>query len=257
MVIFVKRGLGQVSGFTILGIVLVAMIILLFFLRGQLGLDTIVPGGLSADAIKSHVTQCLREEVPQHLERIGLQGGHLRTPEGTYRLYQDVPVSYLCYNTPGKRTCQNRMLTLPDMEKELGEAIGFSLDTCLDFGAFRKRGYELSVGQRTVLVAIGPDATMVTVTQPIHLVKGDLVVDEDTFSETFAYPLGRLYGVSQSIVDTETTVGEFDQLPYMLTHKGEYVIDKKRPYPDKLYLLQTKDSDYLFQFFIQDEPSQT
>jgi len=39
----------------------------------------------------------------------------------------------------------------------------------------------------------------------------------------------------------------------MLGHRGQFVIDKKRPYPDKLYILKSKDSDYVFQFFVQGE----
>ena len=102
---------------------------------------------------------------------------------------------------------------------------------------------------------IGSDVVSVVMKQPLRLVKGDVVVDEDEFVESFKYPLGRLYDVSQTVVDTEASVGEFDQLGYMLAHKGQYVIDKKRPYPDKLYVLQTKDSGYVFQFFVEGEPT--
>ncbi len=147
------------------------------------------------------------------------------------------------------------MLTLDDMQGELSSAIAQGLNTCIDFGFFRKRGYDLTAGQRSIEVAIGADATSVTMKQPIHLVKGDVVVDVDTFSETFDYPLGRLYDVSQEIVNAEAVGGDFDQVSYMLAHKGQYIIDKKRPYPDKLYILQTKDNPYIFQFFIQGEPT--
>jgi hypothetical protein len=253
MVLQEKRGRGQVSGFTLLGIVLVAVVILLFFLRGQLGLDTILPGRSSPEYVGDHITQCLLEVVPEYLDRIGIQGGYLSTPPGTFRLHQDITVSYLCYNIEGSRLCQNRMLTPVDMEQELAAAIDKGLNTCIDFGPYRKRGSQLTVGQRSVLVEIGPDLTRVTVKQPLRLVRGDIVVDEDTFSETFDYPLGRLYSVSQDIVNGETTFGEFDQLSYMLAHKGLYLMDKQRPYPDKLYALQTKDHPFVFQFFIEGE----
>src|SRR3989338_10834 len=93
---------GQVSGFTILGIVIVAVIVLLFFLRGQLG--QVLPGGLGGKStdIREHIGDCLREVVPQYLERIGLQGGYLSTPESTFRRQNDIPISYLCYDIEGQ-----------------------------------------------------------------------------------------------------------------------------------------------------------
>jgi len=250
-----KRRHGQVSGFTILGVVIVALVILLFFLRDQLGIVLPGPlGGKSAD-IGEHIRQCVQETAPELIERIGRQGGYLSTAGGTYRLYQDVPVSYLCFTLEGQGTCRNRMLTLEDMQDELGDAIDKGLNTCIDYGVFRRRGYDLTVGQRDVAVEIGRDAVRVVVQQPLRLTKGETVVNIDRVEDSFSYPLGRLYEVSQEIVDMEATVGEFDQLPYMLAHKGQYVIEKKRPYPDKLYILQTKDHPFLFQFFIQGEPS--
>jgi hypothetical protein len=252
-----KRGRGQISGFAILGIVLVAVVILLFFLRDQIGI--VLPGnlgGTSAD-IGEHIRDCLQDVAPEYIERIGLQGGYLSTPEDTFRLYEGTPVSMLCYDIEGQSICRNRMLTLSDMEQELSEAIDQGLNTCINFGLFQKKGYDLTIGQRDVQVEIGPSVTKVTMIQPLHVVKGDTVVDHQEFFETFDVPLGRLYDVSQDIVNAEASMGEFDQLPYMLAHKGQYIIEKKKPYPDKLYILQTKDHPYLFQFFIEGEPTST
>ena len=113
----------------------------------------------------------------------------------------------------------------------------------------------MTVGQQEVVTAIGPSSIVVTLKMPLTISKEDIVIKRDSFSETFDYPLGRLYEVSQTIVDYESQYGEFEQLSYMLAHKGEYVIDKKKPYPDKVYILKTKDSPYIFQFMIQGEPT--
>ncbi len=250
---FVRR--GQVSGFTILGLLLVVLVVLLFFLRGEIGL--VLPGGLGGKStdLREHVSTCLQEVVPDYLEWIGLRGGYLSPGEGTYRLMEGVPVSILCSNIEGEARCQNRMLTVGEMEEQLGKAIDDGLNTCVDYGLFRKRGYDLTVEQRTVSVDIGPDAVTVTVVQPVELTKGGVGVREEEFIEHFSVPLGRLYEVSQDIVTSEASVGGFDQLPYMLVHKGQYVIEKKKPYPDVLYILHMKDHPYTFQFFVEGEPT--
>lgn len=248
---------GQATGFVIVGIVVVVLVLLFFYLRGELAFGPVTPQTFEGrfQDIRDHTRSCLREVGGEPLRRIGLQGGRLRTPEGTFRLHEDIPVSYLCYDIENQATCQNRLLTLTDMQNELAAVIKLGLAQCLDFGKFRGRGYELVAGQQDVSVAIHVDTIAVTLRQPITLRREQLTQKEDTFLETFSFPLGRLYDVSQDILDVETTYGEFDQLSYMLAHKGYYVIEKKKPYPDKLYILQSKDSDYVFQFFVQDEPT--
>ena len=113
----------------------------------------------------------------------------------------------------------------------------------------------MSIGERNIDISIGLDRVIVDLNQPLRLTKGDEVIEQSIFTESFSYPLGRLYDVSQDIVNAEATLGSFDQLPYILAHKGTYIIDKKKPYPDILYILTTKDSPYIFQFFIEGEPT--
>ena len=84
--------------------------------------------------------------------------------------------------------------------------------------------------------------------------RGDVFIEEDEFETVLDVPLGALFGVARDIIEVETQVGEFEQLVYMLAHKGQFVIDKKKPYPDKMYILTSKDSEYVFQFFVQGEP---
>ncbi len=75
------------------------------------------------------------------------------------------------------------------------------------------------------------------------------------FFTALSYPLGNLYDVAvNNIIDTEAEFGNFEQLLYMITHKGKIIIELKKPYPDKLYLLRTNDNPFKFQFFIQGEP---
>ena len=113
----------------------------------------------------------------------------------------------------------------------------------------------MAIGERTIDINIGQDATIATITQPITLTKGEETTHHDTFISTFPVPLGRLYDTSQDIINLEATTGTFDQLTYMLGHKGAYIIDKQKPYPDTLYILTTKDHPYTFQFFVQGEPT--
>lgn len=245
---------AQVTMFIVAGIVVVAAVLLLLYLRGQIFV-VVTPENLPDQLIpiRDHIKNCLQEVAPDYIERIGLQGGYLSTPEGTYRLNKGVTISYLCYNVGRSPLCYNRMLTRAHMETELSKAIAEGLQTCLNLKRF-ERGFDMSIGSLAVATEIGQDTVSVTANLPITLTKETATVSEDEFTEVFDYPLGRLYDVSQDIVDIESVYGEFDQLNYMLSKRGQYIVEKQRPYPDKLYILQHKDSSYIFQFHVQGEP---
>lgn len=247
---------GQTTAFVIVGIVILAVVILLFYLREQFFLGPVTTTTLQDRLVplENHIKECLQKISDEPIKRIGLQGGYLSLGSGAYGQYKGDSISYLCFSQGGKATCSNRMLTTTSMEQQLSETISKGLATCLNLGNF-KRGFDMQIGQQKVTTAIGPSAVIVTLNLPLTIRKDDVVVTRDSFSQTFQYPLGRLYEVSQDIVDYESQFGEFEQLSYMLTHKGEFVIDKKKPYPDKVYILKTKDSPYIFQFMIQGEPT--
>lgn len=247
---------GQITTFAIIGIVIVAAVILVMYMRGQFFFGPVTPENLGTklDSIEEHIENCIEETSPEYIERIAMQGGHLSTPEGTFRMRDDIPISYLCYNIPDQKTCSNRLLLLTDMEEELASAIDTSLNSCINLNQFG-RGFELTSGRRETSVSIGEQNVNVQVRLPIAVTKGDVKLNEEMFSVTFDYPLGRLYDVGQDIINVEAEFGEFDQLGYMLDKKGQILIEKDRPYPDKIYMLTQRNSDYKFQFFVQGEPN--
>lgn len=250
---------GQVTIFVIFGIVIVIIAALLLYFRTNLFLfnPTVEDLNSRLDDISAHVVECIGEVSEPPIRQIGLQGGHLSTPPDTFRLYNDSTISYLCYSMKGTPKCRNRMLLKSDMEKQLSASINFALQTCLDVQSFKKFGsFEIITPKSwTVETRIGSDLVVVTVNYPIMLKssKSSAEVSVQDFSKSFNYPLGYLYDASQEILDYETQYGDFDQLIYMLAKKGQIRIDKKRPYPDKIYILSKYGNDYIFQFAVQGE----
>lgn len=210
------------------------------------------------DSIREDISVAIFEAGDEPIRRIALQGGYLETPANTFRSYNDYSVSYLCYSIEDSPRCRNRMLTKQDMETQLAKTIDFSLQDTVGVKKKKLIGYEVIVEKDwNVIVEINKDNIVVKLDYPVTLKSSrnaGVSVTEDEFSNTFRYPLGDLYDVSQDILDIETTFGEFDQFVYMLNKKGVYRIEKIRPYPDKLYILNRRDKeDYKFQFAIQGE----
>lgn len=250
---------GQVTAFVILGIILVAIVILLLYSRTSVFVFKPSPEDVEGvmSEVRKDIVTCITKTGDEPIRRIALQGGYLSTPAGTYRLYDDTTISYLCYNMENDPRCMNRMLREADMEEQLSKAIDFALSTCVDIDEFKKLGFKIGTPEKwEVKTDINPDTVIVTVDYPVTVSseKTELKLSEDTFKKIFNYPLGELYKVSQDILDFETEYGEFDQLSYMLAFHGMYKIEKLRPYPDKIYKLNKQDSNYMFQFAIQGEP---
>ncbi len=255
--IYSKRG-AQATAFVILGLVILGIVLLLGYTRSQflfgpVTIDKLEQKGMVP--IRDHILDCIEEVSPDYFRRLALQGGYLSTPVDTFRKFQGDPVSYLCYNLEESLACYNRYLTIGDMETQLESAIKQGLSTCINLGGFA-RGAQLSVGDISVDVTIGDYESVVELDFPIKIQKGDKFVEENKFTKTLDIPLGALYGVVRDILDVESIFGEFEQLSYMMARKGQFFIEKKKPYPDKLYVIWARDNeDFLFQFFVQGEPS--
>ena len=255
--IYSKRG-AQATAFVILGLIILCIVLLLVYVRtqflfGPVTIDKLEQRGMVP--IREHVLECIDEIAPEYFDRIALQGGYLSTSEDTFRNFDGVTVSYLCYNIEDSPTCYNRYLTMEDIESQLENVIRQGLSTCINLGGFA-RGAQLIVGDISVDVDVGEYESVVELDFPLRIQRGDIFIEENEFIKTLDVPLGALYGVSRDILEIETTVGEFEQLHYMLAHRGQFIIEKKRHYPDKMYIIWSKDDeDFVFQFFVQGEPS--
>jgi hypothetical protein len=246
---------GQSTIFIIVGIVIV-LIVALYIIGTQTKIIPPLLGGGSAvdqmSDIETHITECLEEIGDDYLTQLGLQGGYLSIPADSYRMYNDSTVSYLCYNQINSATCSNRMLTVAHMEQELEDTVSSALETCINVHDYSKD--ITAVAESWVLeVEIYQSTVDFLLTYPVEIAKEDETIKEDEFTFSFNVPLGELYDVSMDVVNQEASIGDFDQLIYMLQKFSKYTIYKYRPYPDKIYQVRMREGNYIFQFAIQGE----
>ena len=257
---------GQVTIFVIIGILIIVSILLFLFLRSRvyLGPGTILDLEQEFPQIEEHIQECLLEAVEPRIIQMGLQGGFIRTPDGTFRQYQGNKVSYLCYNIRDQPFCRSRILTIPNMEAEISEFVKRDIESqCLNIAGFGKIGYDIIEGPLEITTDIGDDKIIITANIPITIIKGANKAERSEFSTSINLPLGRLYNAAHDIVNTEAISGFSDTLLYSVaktqTTNKPYIIQKLQPYPDKLYIAKIKDvpsedDPFIFQFFIEGEP---
>lgn len=249
---------GQATLFIILGIVLVVLVILYFVgVQQKIIPPLLAPSDASSQmvAVNEQVQGCLQTIGNEYATQIAAQGGYLAPATGTYRLYNDTQVSYLCWDQTGLPTCTNRLLTKAHMETELKDAISSALSTCINV---KDASSDATVAdQWDLTVSIQRTSVDLALYYPVSINDGKNTVSQDTFKESLDVPLGDLYDVSQDIVNDHASLGDFDQLTYMLSKLSRYTIYKYRPYPDVLYQVKLREGTYVFQFAIQGEDKST
>ncbi len=252
---------GQVTLFIILGIIVVALVALIMFSKQANIYTPATQENLQGkmDAIEQNIQDCLEDASGEPLNRIAQQGGYLTVIPGSYRLWNDSTISYLCWNQQGQRQCMNRMLTRAYMQEQLNVAIKQQVETCLDVqgeGDLIKTYDMVLPKDFSIDTVIGQDKVMVEMNYPITLKSktADTQVSKKLFTKIFNVPLGDLYDVSQDIVNAEATAF-FDPLMYMLSKYSKYTIYTQKPYPDTIYQIKLREGSYVFQMAIQGEPA--
>ena len=243
---------AQVTTFVIVGIVIIALAVLFLYAR-SLGFGISSEGFLASKkaSIESRINECARTEAAKVLEVMGRQGGTL-TPL-KFKTFNNARINYLCYNIPGSDQCVNRILTLKTMEDELSRYLETSIRNCIRIDEFKTSGLSLQPGNLEIITTIGQDDVLVIVDYPITLARDNARLTLSRFTSKVNIPLGRLYLAAIEAIDSEASVGDFDPLPYMLVH-NLVRIEKHRPFPDKVYVMNIRTVPYIFQFAIEGEP---
>ncbi len=239
----------------IIGFVIILVIALVFSLR-QAGIGVKPADYLSSkiEDVNKQIKECNKEKLIEVLDILGRQGGSLEP--SSYRRHNGYKVNYLCSNIPLRPECLNNMLFVEDIENEIEEYLDFNVPICTNLDRISQQLFfpEIKSAKFVSDVEIRQDSIFVKINYPVSLVKGNEEVTLKDFSQSVSVPLGNLLDVTYDVVNEEAKSGIFLNLPYMIANRGEVEIfvDQKE-YPDKIYVLNERNSDYVFQFAVQGE----
>ncbi|MBI5391823.1 hypothetical protein HZB00_02355 [Candidatus Woesearchaeota archaeon] len=243
---------GQVTLFVFLGLVVLILISLFFYVRSQYGFFVPSQDFLSSKAsdIQQDLEYCVETEVSPLVKEFSLQGGNLHPT--SFVLYHDSPVSFLCRKT-NHGTCVNYLTPLGGMLTNLQNSLDQKLNACVNKKLLSEQGFSIT-GNKNVqsLVQLQGNSISVVSTYDVQLHRDTASMRISPVRKTIAdAPLGELYPVVHDILEKEATAGTFDQLFYMLQKKGKYLIEVDRPYPHTIYRVYKKDSTYEFWFAVE------
>ncbi len=245
---------GQVTTFMIVGLVILIIIILLFAVRKTgVGMKSQDYLQSNLDDVKTNINQCIDKQANEVLELIGKQGGYLNP--SAYRLYKGYRVSYLCFNIPNTDICANAIVSKAAIEQQLSDYIRVNLPYCFNANDLSKSLFfpDVEVGNLNIKTTIEEQAVIFDIDYPITLKKGDATAKLQPYKKSVEAPLGLLLDTTYDVIESEATLGTFLNLQYMLANRGAVEIYKDQPYPDKVYVLNARNSNYIFQFAIENE----
>ena len=203
---------GQITFYVVMGIFVLAMIILIISLRGQIfrsawdieRANTLqVPE--KARAVQAVITSCIGEIADEGVNRLSSQGGYIKIPEerlpqtpanifsNSLRILpkSDVKVAYWSYIS-ANNVKKDSKPTLESMQLELASYMDNNLARCLNnlttFG-----DYQITAGEISTTAEIEDSRVKYTVNYPLHVSFDDFEFNFPVFYYEQNSALGRLY----------------------------------------------------------------
>lgn len=242
---------GQISIFIILGLVLlIALLILFLFQDADEGQKTTIQSGQINEedvvSLANFMETCLHSAAEPVIQELVRRGGTF-SPEATVT-HDGISLNALAsyeslfgYNV--------HLLTIPGMEKELGNVITERVEDCAQLDLYGQFGYTIEKGKISLNVTINKEDVSLLLNFPIALRKGEATATVDEFSQKVNIPIPFIYRVAMDIVNEEATKGYFDKDVYGL--QRDVLITKERPYPHTIYTITQKERNLTFRFSLK------
>ncbi len=249
---------GQVAIFVIIGIVIIILVALMFLGRKEYGIGISAPLFLNSKLtpVQKNVESCIDKATQTTIQEFAYQGGDLNPLK--YVTYQNKKIKYLCYNIPNDNNCINMLPPFEAMISQLQERIDNDIKKCVDTDLPKSNigAYEAEVGiPKTGISTIGT-SVIIKVDYPVKLTKEGTTAQLSPITKEINAPLFILYRTTYDIIEAQARTGFFDQLIYMLSKKGEVIINvDKSPSAgnvgDIIYKINQKDSNFEFWFAVE------
>ncbi|MCX6748409.1 MAG: hypothetical protein NT076_02290 [Candidatus Pacearchaeota archaeon] len=222
-----KKGLSrksQVTLFIIAGVVLVALVALLFLFKGKNIVEIFNP---SAASPESYIEKCVKDAASNGIDIMLGQGGYI-DPKN-FKLYQDKKVQYLCYTNKYYYPCVNQEpLYIERLDNEIKNYIKDKVEDCFYSlkQDYESKNYVVSLGASDLQVNLMPKQVEITIDKKVEISKNEQIENFDKFKVKFNNPLYDLAMVAIEAVNQEARFCYFEYTGYMMLYPS-VEIEKK------------------------------
>jgi hypothetical protein len=246
---FPKNHRGQITIFIILGVIIVGVAALIYFLYPQIQstfFKTTDPQGF--------IQTCVEDKIKETISTISLQGGSVE-PQHYFSYYNEElqklsHVEYLCYTNKDFQPCSMQQPVLHGhIMNEIKKDINQIATSC--FNSLKKnyedKGYSTNLVKGETVVDILPERVVVTFNNELTLTKGNTQRYEK-FSVLVNNNLYELSGIANSILNWEVQYGDAETGAYMFYYHNLLVEKKEQSDGTKVYILTDLNTNDVFQF---------
>jgi hypothetical protein len=230
---------GQVGMFVVIGIVVLAIFILVFFLRDQI-LTELVPSedtervlSIKMQAFTQHVNDCVDEKGREIIEVVINSGGILSP---TYTLpYGGQDWTVLCKRVSDEENCVRDIVSANDIEKTIEKYLNRELKKCIDTSSFSNEpGYEFRDTPLNAEASLGSNALVVDLNYSVIILKDEIKEEKTKFTRVFNVALLDLIDIMNDILEGEAE-GGFTTAGYSKVFLSEFEIRTESYLNNKFY----------------------
>jgi len=249
---------GQITVFVILGILIIAVLGLIFYLynlRAVPEVEKISEFDFSrTEVLKNYIEGCIEKSGDEALALVGKQGGEINP--GFYLSYYGNKVSYICYTTEYASCYNKKPFLLNYVQNEIDTYVTRKITSCINDldNVVKNKGYTMQKGNLDIKTIINPYSTSINVNYPIAIKSNTgAQVQQSSFVKTFNAPLGRLIKAAEDIVNQEikNPQGVVFYNAYVLSQNGEISIQRDTYANTEIYIINAQNNPYKFQFALQ------
>ncbi len=217
---------GQISLFIIIGIVIVVIIGLVFFVRSQILSSNLATQAQSIETVpqelrpvKQAINNCVNQVSSEGLTLIGVQGGYYNIPKDTLprglfnefsnslEVLSGLNTPYWFYETNNGLQILN-IPTKEEIKNNINSYVIDNLDSCVSSAIddLRSQGFEITTkGNLKVTSNLQDQYVEVLVSYPLDVNYKDTGKIITNYYSKLSYPLGELYDMGTNVMNTQNS----------------------------------------------------
>jgi uncharacterized protein (UPF0333 family) len=240
---------GQVTLFIILGIILVATIILVFYFYGKINFTS-----NPSNNPREYMINCMEDSAREAEEIILKNNGYPQLNIDNYIHYNKERVPYQCTVSEFYTPCIPQEPGFFSYVSRLMEnKVAKDTESCLQvlLKDFEDRGYSVQVDPGNTTLKIQKEFVNIIFGKRIYATKAEESIQISNIETTYSTRLYDLLKLVQTIVNYESTICEFNKMNWMRYDNSIAIFTTRTSDQTKIYTLRERLTDREIKFAIK------
>jgi len=241
---------AQITIFIILALLIIGSVIILLFMMKK---PQPRPEVISAGDFRTSLASCIRPHIHETLNLIMEHGGYINPK--LYKLYNNIPIAYLCYTRNYYEACINQEpLLIEHIEEELHNYLEPEIERCFSETKeeFEKRGYVINMGKLSFDVWLKPRNVEIYMERKVTLSRGEATQKFSDFKIKVQSPIYELTNIAEEIASSEAKYCYFESLGFTVFYHNKFEISRDiLPDSSKIYSIKDVQSNKVMNIAIR------